>query len=112
MAILGRRRHFHHGADLPLVAAALHYDKPGLSRHAASLNGFPRHAASAASCLRGCELSGAPKQRRGCGARPVHDDANADVTSCVVRGISALTFPPPDGGDTSVVFPVLFSPGE
>jgi hypothetical protein len=37
---------------------------------------------------------------------------DADVTSRVVRGISALKFPPPDGGDTSVVFPVLFSPGE
>src|ERR1017187_6252618 len=37
---------------------------------------------------------------------------DADVTSCVVRGISALKFPPSDGGDTSVVFPVLFSPGE
>jgi hypothetical protein len=37
---------------------------------------------------------------------------DAEVTSRVVRGISALKFPPPDGGDTSVVFPALFSAGE
>jgi len=37
---------------------------------------------------------------------------DADVTSCVVRGLSALKFPPADDGDTSVVFPLLFSPSE
>ncbi|HEY6463989.1 MAG TPA: AgmX/PglI C-terminal domain-containing protein [Polyangiaceae bacterium] len=43
-------------------------------------------------------------------------DAGSDlpsptVVSCVVRGFSNLSFPQPEGGSVTVVFPVLFSPG-
>jgi hypothetical protein len=37
---------------------------------------------------------------------------DAEVTACVVRGVSALKCPAPEGSEVSVVFPVLFSAGE
>jgi hypothetical protein len=45
-------------------------------------------------------------------ADPCTTMPNADVAACVVRGVSVLNFPSPDGGDVTVVFPVLFSPAE
>jgi beta-lactamase regulating signal transducer with metallopeptidase domain len=38
--------------------------------------------------------------------------ADADVVACVVRGFSALAFPPPDGGEVSVIYPIAFAPGD
>jgi len=43
-------------------------------------------------------------------ADPCTTMPSADVTACVVRGVSALKFPSPEGGEVSVVLPVLFSP--
>jgi hypothetical protein len=37
---------------------------------------------------------------------------DADVTSCILRSVSALKFAAPDGGEARVVFPVLLSAGE
>jgi tetratricopeptide (TPR) repeat protein len=34
------------------------------------------------------------------------------VVQCVVRGFGNLSFPPPDGGMTTVVYPIVFSPGD
>jgi hypothetical protein len=33
-----------------------------------------------------------------------------EVIACIVRGFKALTFPPPDGGKVTVVYPIMFSP--
>ncbi len=40
------------------------------------------------------------------------DVPDATVVSCVVRSFSALTFPQPEGGLVTVVFPIVFNPGE
>ncbi|MEJ7728161.1 MAG: AgmX/PglI C-terminal domain-containing protein [Polyangiaceae bacterium] len=34
------------------------------------------------------------------------------VVTCVTRAFSGLSFPPPEGGKVSVVYPVMFSPGD
>jgi hypothetical protein len=39
------------------------------------------------------------------------DLADAGVVSCVVRGFSALSFPEPEGGIVTVVYPLVLSPG-
>ena len=40
------------------------------------------------------------------------DLPDAAVVNCVTRSFSGLSFPPPDGGKVSVVYPVMFSPGD
>ncbi len=40
------------------------------------------------------------------------DLPNAGVVSCVVRAFGKLTFPQPEGGIVTVVYPIIFSPGE
>jgi hypothetical protein len=42
-------------------------------------------------------------------ADPCTTMPDPDVTSCDLRGISSLKFPASQGGDTTVVFPILFS---
>jgi hypothetical protein len=37
--------------------------------------------------------------------------ANAAVSDCVMIAFSGISFPPPDGGPVSVVYPILFTPG-
>ena len=37
---------------------------------------------------------------------------DAEVVRCVVQGFGSLTFPPPQGGYVTVVYPVAFSPGD
>jgi beta-lactamase regulating signal transducer with metallopeptidase domain len=37
---------------------------------------------------------------------------DAEVVQCVVKGFSALTFPPPEGGYVTVAYPVKFTPGD
>ena len=37
---------------------------------------------------------------------------DCSVVECVVRGFSNLSFPAPDGGIVTVVYPILFSPGD
>jgi hypothetical protein len=37
---------------------------------------------------------------------------DAAVVSCVVRGFSNLSFPQPEGGIVTVVYPVIFDPGD
>jgi hypothetical protein len=32
-----------------------------------------------------------------------------EVVSCVVKAIAELTFPPPDGGFVTVVYPIMFA---
>jgi hypothetical protein len=39
------------------------------------------------------------------------DLADESVVSCVVRGFSALSFPEPEGGIVTVVYPLVLSPG-
>ena len=34
------------------------------------------------------------------------------VVSCVVRGFGNLSFPQPEGGIVTVVYPIIFNPGE
>ncbi len=34
------------------------------------------------------------------------------VVQCVVRGFSNLSFPQPEGGMVTVVYPIMFSPGD
>jgi hypothetical protein len=34
------------------------------------------------------------------------------VVNCVVRGFGNLSFPQPDGGMVTVVYPIMFSPGD
>jgi hypothetical protein len=36
----------------------------------------------------------------------------ADVADCVVQSFSAIRFPPPESGTVTVVYPIMFSPGE
>jgi len=40
------------------------------------------------------------------------DIPDAGVIACVVKGFSALRFPPPDGGVVTVVYPIVFNPGD
>jgi hypothetical protein len=40
------------------------------------------------------------------------DLANQEVINCVVRSYSALSFPSPEGGIATVVYPISLSPGE
>ncbi len=40
------------------------------------------------------------------------DLPDASVVSCVVRGFGNLSFPQPEGGIVTVVYPVIFSPGD
>jgi len=40
------------------------------------------------------------------------DLADPGVVSCVVRGFGNLSFPQPEGGIVTVVYPILFSPGD
>jgi hypothetical protein len=35
-----------------------------------------------------------------------------DVIGCVVRGFQNLSFPSPEGGMVSVIYPLMFTPGE
>lgn len=37
---------------------------------------------------------------------------SADVVQCVVDGFGRLTYPPPEGGYVTVVYPIQFSPGD
>ncbi len=37
---------------------------------------------------------------------------NADVVQCVVGGFGRLTYPPPEGGYVTVVYPIEFRPGD
>ena len=39
------------------------------------------------------------------------DIADQGVVSCVVRGFGNLSFPQPEGGIVTVVYPLVFSPG-
>jgi hypothetical protein len=39
------------------------------------------------------------------------DLADPAVVSCVVRAFYGLSFPQPEGGIVTVVYPILFSPG-
>jgi len=39
------------------------------------------------------------------------DLADAGVTSCVLAALSGLSFPEPEGGTVTVVYPILFTPG-
>ena len=34
------------------------------------------------------------------------------VVQCVVRGFGNLSFPQPEGGIVTVVYPIMFSPGD
>ena len=34
------------------------------------------------------------------------------VVQCVVRGFGNLSFPQPEGGIVTVVYPIIFNPGE
>jgi hypothetical protein len=34
------------------------------------------------------------------------------VVSCVVRGFGNLSFPQPEGGIVTVVYPIIFNPGD
>ena len=36
---------------------------------------------------------------------------DAQVTSCVVRAFYGLSFPQPEGGIVTVVYPIMFAPG-
>lgn len=40
------------------------------------------------------------------------DLASQDVVSCVVRSFNNLSFPQPEGGVTTVVYPIVLTPGE
>ncbi len=40
------------------------------------------------------------------------DIADRSVASCVVRAFSGLSFPKPEGGVVTVVYPIMFSPGD
>jgi hypothetical protein len=39
------------------------------------------------------------------------DIPNPDVVKCVVRGFGNLSFPQPQGGMVTVVYPIMFRPG-
>lgn len=40
------------------------------------------------------------------------DMPSQEVTSCVVRSFQNLSFPQPDGGIATVIYPIVFTPGE
>jgi hypothetical protein len=40
------------------------------------------------------------------------DIPDSSVTQCVVRGFGNLSFPQPEGGMVTVVYPIMFNPGE
>ena len=40
------------------------------------------------------------------------DIPDAAVVGCVVRGFSNLSFPQPEGGMVTVVYPIMFAPGD
>jgi hypothetical protein len=40
------------------------------------------------------------------------DLPDAKVVACVVKGFGTLRFPPPDGGIVTVVYPIMFQPGD
>jgi len=40
------------------------------------------------------------------------DIPDANVTQCVIRGFGNLSFPQPEGGIVTVVYPLIFSPGD
>jgi hypothetical protein len=40
------------------------------------------------------------------------DLPNASVIQCILRGFGNLSFPQPEGGIVTVVFPIIFTPGE
>jgi hypothetical protein len=43
------------------------------------------------------------------GARRIDD---RDVEACVVARFASLTFPAPEGGIVTVVYPIVFNPGD
>ena len=51
------------------------------------------------------------------GSVPTSSDGGSDlpdqaVVACVVRGFSSLSFPQPEGGVVTVVYPIIFAPGD
>jgi hypothetical protein len=40
------------------------------------------------------------------------DLPDASVVTCVIRAYMNLSFPPPEGGIVTVVYPIMFTPGE
>jgi hypothetical protein len=51
------------------------------------------------------------------GAVSTSQDGGSDlpdqsVVQCVVRGFQNLSFPQPEGGIVTVVYPIIFTPGE
>lgn len=40
------------------------------------------------------------------------DLPDKDVIACVVKGFSNLSFPQPEAGEVTVVYPIIFSPGD
>jgi hypothetical protein len=40
------------------------------------------------------------------------DLPDREVVQCVVRGFGSLSFPPPEAGMVTVVYPILFQPGD
>ena len=52
------------------------------------------------------DRSGAVVKTSDCGS----DIADQGVMECVVRAFGSLTFPPPDGGIATFVYPIQFDP--
>jgi hypothetical protein len=46
------------------------------------------------------------------GGAPIHYLDDASVVACVTAEFAKLTFPPPDGGLVTVVYPINFSPAD
>jgi hypothetical protein len=40
------------------------------------------------------------------------DIPDSSVVGCVVRGFANLSFPQPEGGMVTVVYPIMFNPGD
>ena len=40
------------------------------------------------------------------------DIPDANVVQCVTRGFTNLSFPQPEGGIVTVVYPIIFNPGD
>lgn len=40
------------------------------------------------------------------------DLPDPEVVACIVRNYSKLSFPPPEGGSVTIVYPIHFSPGD
>jgi len=38
--------------------------------------------------------------------------ADPDMNECILRGMSSIRFPAPEGGYVTVVYPLIFSPGD